>query len=64
METDEAMEVTPEYAHHDYREKMDAHIKELSERVRGAGMDYYLLATDRPLDGALREFLTLRQGRM
>jgi len=64
METDEALEVTPEYAHHDYREKMDAHIKHLSERVRAAGMEYYLLVTDRPLDGALREFLTLRQGRM
>jgi len=64
METDEALEVTPEYAQHDYREKMDAHIKELSERVRAAGMEYYLLVTDRPLDGALREFLTLRQGRM
>jgi uncharacterized protein (DUF58 family) len=64
METDEAMEVTPEYAHHDYREKMDAHIKQLSERVRAAGMEYYLLVTDRPLDGALREFLTLRQGRL
>jgi uncharacterized protein (DUF58 family) len=64
LETDEAMEVTPEYAHHDYREKMDAHIKELGERVRAAGMEYYLLVTDRPLDGALREFLTLRQGRM
>ena len=64
LETDEAMEVTPEYAHHDYREKMDAHIKQLSERVRAAGMEYYLLVTDKPLDGALREFLTLRQGRM
>jgi len=64
METDEALEVTPEYAQHDYREKMDAHIKQLGERVRAAGMEYYLLVTDRPLDGALREFLTLRQGRM
>jgi uncharacterized protein (DUF58 family) len=64
METEEALEVTPEYAHHDYREKMDAHIKQLSERVRAAGMEYYLLVTDKPLDGALREFLTLRQGRM
>ena len=64
METDEAMEVTPEYAQHDYREKMDAHIKQLSERVRAAGMEYCLLVTDRPLDAALREFLTLRQGRL
>ena len=64
METDEAMEVTPEYAQHNYREKMDAHIKQLSERVRAAGMEYCLLVTDRPLDAALREFLTLRQGRL
>src|SRR3990172_3347149 len=53
METDEAMEVTPEYAQHNYREKMDAHIKQLSERVRAAGMEYCLLVTDRPLDAAL-----------
>lgn len=64
METDEAMEVTPEYAQHNYREKMDAHINQLSERVRAAGMEYCLLVTDRPLDAALREFLTLRQGRL
>jgi uncharacterized protein (DUF58 family) len=64
METDEALEVTPDYAHHDYREKMDAHLKELADRVRAAGMEYHLLVTDRPLDGALREFLTLRQGRL
>jgi hypothetical protein len=43
---------------------MDAHIKQLSEKVRAAGMEYQLLPTDRPLDGALREFLTLRQGRL
>jgi uncharacterized protein (DUF58 family) len=64
METDEAMEVTPEYAQHDYREKMDAHINQLSERVRAAGMEYCLLVTDQPLDSVLRRFLTLRQGRL
>jgi hypothetical protein len=26
-------------------------------------MDYHLLVTDQPLDGALREYLTIRQGR-
>ena len=64
METDEAMEVTPEYAQHNYREKMDAHINQLSERVRAAGMEYCLLVTDQPLDSVLRRFLTLRQGRL
>jgi hypothetical protein len=28
-----------------------------------AGMSYQLLVTDRPLDGALREYLSIRQGR-
>jgi uncharacterized protein (DUF58 family) len=64
LETDEALEVTPDYAQHEYRAKMDGHIKQLSEKVRAAGMEYKLLQTDLPLDGALREFLTLRQGRM
>jgi hypothetical protein len=64
METDEALEVTPEYAQHEYRTKMDAHIKDLGDKVRAAGMEYQLLVTDKPLDGALREFLTLRQGRL
>ena len=58
------MEVTPEYARNEYREKMDAHIEALRDRARGAGMDYYLLVTDRPLDDALREYLTIRQGRL
>src|SRR5579859_3320534 len=63
LETDEHMEVTPDYAHTDYRKKMDAHIADLRERAQAAGLDYYLLMTDRPLDGVLREYLSLRQGR-
>jgi hypothetical protein len=42
---------------------MDAHIVDLRQRARGAGLDYFLLQTDRPLDGVLREYLSLRQGR-
>jgi uncharacterized protein (DUF58 family) len=63
METQERMEVTPEYAADEYRPKMKAHIDELRDRARGSGMDYCLLVTDRPLDDALREYLTIRQGR-
>ena len=48
----------------EYREKMDSHIKALQDRANAAGMDYYLMVTDRPLDDALREYLTKRQGRM
>jgi uncharacterized protein (DUF58 family) len=63
METQESMEVTPEYGHEEYRIKVQSHITQLKDRTRGAGMDYHLLVTNRPLDGALREYLTLRQGR-
>jgi uncharacterized protein (DUF58 family) len=63
LETRENIEVTPEYARDTYREKIDAHIAALRQTARSAGMDYYLLVTDRPLDGALREYLAIRQRR-
>ena len=63
LETRERMEITPEYAHDDYRKKMSRHLEELRDRARGSGMDYYLLVTDRPLDDALREYLMIRAGR-
>jgi uncharacterized protein (DUF58 family) len=63
METQESLEVTPEYGHEEYRTKVQSHITQLQDRTRGAGMDYHLLVTDQPLDGALRQYLTLRQGR-
>jgi len=64
METGEALEATPEYAKTDYREKIQAHIENLRTKAQAAGLDYFLLRTDRPLDQALREYLTIRQGRM
>jgi uncharacterized protein (DUF58 family) len=63
LETQEHLEITPDYAKNEYRQKMDAHIADLRDRAQAAGMDYYLLVTDRPLDGALREYLSIRQGR-
>jgi uncharacterized protein (DUF58 family) len=61
LETDQTIEVIPEYAKTTYRGKIQAHIDELRTRTRAAGMDYHLLVTDQPLDAALREYLTLRQ---
>jgi uncharacterized protein (DUF58 family) len=63
LETREEMEITPEYVRNDYRQKIQQHIATLRDLARGAGMDYFLLATDQPLDGALREYLSIRQGR-
>jgi uncharacterized protein (DUF58 family) len=61
LETEEKIEVIPEYAKTTYAAKVDAHIEQLRSRARGAGMDYQLLVTDQPLDAALREYLSLRQ---
>ncbi len=63
LETGQRFEVTPEYARHEYREKLQAHIEALRTRAQAAGLDYILLPTHKPLDMALREYLTLRQGR-
>lgn len=63
METNEAIEATPDYARHEYRAKIGAHIEALRTQTRQAGMDYAPLQTDRPLDDALREYIAVRQGR-
>jgi uncharacterized protein (DUF58 family) len=64
METQDSMEVTPEYVKHEYAPRIDAHIEELRSKAKASGMDYFLLRTDRPLDDCLREYLGIRQGRM
>jgi uncharacterized protein (DUF58 family) len=63
LETNAELEVTPDYGKKEYRAKVAAHLEELRNKVTGAGMGYCLLMTDRPLDDALREYLTLREGR-
>jgi len=63
LETRDHIEVTPEYARDTYRTRIEGHISALRDSARSAGMDHHLLVTDRPLDGALREYLTIRQGR-
>ena len=63
LETDQKIEVVPEYTKTAYRVKIDAHVESLSSQTRAAGMDYQLLVTDQPLDAALRQYLALRQER-
>jgi uncharacterized protein (DUF58 family) len=63
LETGQTMEVIPEYARHDYRRKILAHLAALEQRTRAAGMDYRLLVTDQPLDAALRAYLALRHAK-
>jgi uncharacterized protein (DUF58 family) len=61
LETDQKIEVVPEYARTTYQTKIDTHIEHLGSRARANGIDYQLLVTSQPLDRALREYLSLRQ---
>ena len=63
-ETTKSLEVSPEYARNEYRKRMASHIETLASKTRGAGMDYFLMDTGRPLDEGLREYLQVRKGRM
>jgi len=63
METDEPMEATPEYARREYRDKIKAHLEELRTKSQAAGIDYFFVQTDCPLDAALREYFTIRKRR-
>src|SRR6185369_16513401 len=58
-----ALEVSPEYARNEYRRRIDAHVEALSSKARGAGLEYFLMNTSRPLDEGLREYLSVRKGR-
>jgi len=64
METRDRLEASPDYVQAEYRHKIEAHIAGLRQKAKGAGIDYYLLETTRPLDEALREYFTIRQGRL
>jgi uncharacterized protein (DUF58 family) len=59
-----ALEVSPEYARNEYRRKIDSHVEALGAKARGAGMDYFLMDTSRPLDEGLREYLAVRRGKL
>ncbi|MDQ2899283.1 MAG: DUF58 domain-containing protein [Acidobacteriota bacterium] len=64
METKNSIEVSPEYARTEYRQKIAAHLEAMRDRAKSAGLDYFLMNTERPLDEGLREYLSLRQRRM
>jgi uncharacterized protein (DUF58 family) len=59
-----ALEVSPEYTRDEYPRKIDSHIEALASAARGAGMEYFLMNTARPLDEGLREYLSVRKGRI
>ncbi len=64
METEESMEVSPDYVNTEYRDKIGGHMEALKDKAAGAGLDYFLVDTSQPLDAAMREYFRIRQGRM
>jgi hypothetical protein len=64
METQEALDVSPEYVREEYRPKIDAHIEALKKKAAAANIDYYQLPTNRPLDAAMLEYFLVRKGRI
>ena len=63
VEDDTAMEVSPEYARSEYREKMAQHRQKLADKAAAAGLEYVFMDTSQPLDVGLRNYLALRQRR-
>jgi uncharacterized protein (DUF58 family) len=61
LETGQRLEVVPDYVKSGYRKKMDDHLEQMRDRTRAAGLGYHLLVTDKPLDRAMTEYLSLRQ---
>jgi uncharacterized protein (DUF58 family) len=64
LETGETLEVSPDYAAHEYPPKIQAHVEDIKTRAQAAGIDYFLIDTSRPLDDALREYLAIRKGKL
>jgi uncharacterized protein (DUF58 family) len=64
LETGDTLEVSPDYAAHEYPARIQAHVDDIKTRAQGAGIDYFLIDTSRPLDDALREYLAVRKGKL
>jgi len=62
-EDDSSMEISPEYARNEYRDKINNHCKQLADKAAAAGLDYVFLDTSKPLDQGLRNYLAIRQRR-
>lgn len=63
METNDSLEVAPEYARTQYESKISAHIEAMKKESQKEGLDYFLINTAQPLDAALREYFNMRHRR-
>ncbi|MEE9253490.1 MAG: DUF58 domain-containing protein [Pseudomonadales bacterium] len=61
LESGAAMEVDPQYARGEYRDRIEAHVNELKRTASQFGIDHLVMRTSDPLDPALRRYLLFRQ---
>lgn len=61
LESGAAMEVDPHYVRREYRERIEAHVRELRDAAVELGIDHLVMRTSDPLDPALRRYLLFRQ---
>ncbi len=62
LESGQQLEVSPDYLRTTYLERVQAHIERMKKVAAGSGAHHVLLATDEPLDKALRRYLMFRKG--
>lgn len=64
LESGTKMQVSADYAAHEYKDKMAAHMEAIKTKAEGAGIGYFLCDTSKPLDQSLRRYLAMRTGRL
>jgi uncharacterized protein (DUF58 family) len=61
LETGQTVQVNADQQRGSYQQQLQAWLRDTAQQARRQGLDYQLLNTAEPLDGALREFLKRRQ---
>ena len=61
VESGQLLEVSPDYLRTTYKERLEAHLAKMRQVAHGVGASHAVLATDEPLDKALRQYLLFRQ---
>jgi uncharacterized protein (DUF58 family) len=61
LETGQTVQVDADQQRPAYQQQLQAWLRDTAQQARRQGLDYHLVNTAEPLDGALREFLKRRQ---
>jgi uncharacterized protein (DUF58 family) len=61
LETGQTLQLDADQQRAAYQSQLQAWLRETAQAARQQGLDYHLVDTSQPLDGALREFLKRRQ---